>query len=104
MTRPRGKASESTPGEDPLAGRHVPRSRRPANARDDESAPVDADGTAAVGEAEDLGAPATDDLLDRRERRVSSRRKAPGPTRARPEDGRETSDEAPAVPPTDPDS
>lgn len=89
MTRPRGRASESTPGEDPLAGRHVPRSRRPATARED---------------GDDVDAPATDDLLDHRERRVSRKRKAPGPTRARRRSRRTPPDGTPPVPPTDPDS
>lgn len=93
MTPPKGRSSSSTPGESELSGRHEPRRPQPANAadalaerlaaraaREAETVGADEADAGAVGAGE-LGEPATDELLDDKERSKSRRRKAPGPTR-----------------------
>lgn len=71
---------------------------RPLPARHPSSDGLAADGP---GEGSAPAAPSPDDL-DRRQERVSSRRKRPGPEQPSTERGESEQAEAPDVPPTDP--
>ena len=82
MTRPKGRTTESTPGESELAGRQEPRRPRPASASD--ALAARSRGAAGGGDRgrgwAEFGEAATDAMLDAKEKAKSRRRKKPGPT------------------------
>jgi hypothetical protein len=93
MTRPRGRSTESTPGESELAGRQEPRRPRPASASDalaarTRGASGGGDPDEVDAEEAEFGEVATGAMLDAMEKAKARRRKKPGPTReGGPSDG-----------------